>query len=114
MTLPLITPVSHKRVDVCARHPKPHDLTMSHDLTQVKDVADYLQQTPFVCKSVSPLSGGISNFVFRCELLTAFEGLQTVIFKHARSQTVLGFPFDVQRQVGLRPETPTYRLIVSA
>ena len=71
------------------------------DLSNSQHVTQYLSPTPWVAKSVTPLSGGSVNFAFRIELVEPYRGQESVILKHSKS-LLLGskeFSFSPERQV---------------
>lgn len=70
------------------------------------DILQDLFNTPYACHTITPLSGGTANFVFRGTL----DDDKTVIIKHSTNFTSINknFPFDISRCVrpcSLRPRT---------
>ena len=72
------------------------------DLSNPQHVAQYLSTTPWAAKSVTPLSGGYTNFTFRIELAEPYQGQETVTLKHGKSYVAKAekTSFSVERQVG--------------
>ena len=73
------------------------------ELTSVSAVEAFLACTPFASRSVTALPGGDINYLYRIQLLTPFEGGQTVVLKHAQPfwKTSLGTAWEVERLVRL-------------
>ena len=55
-----------------------------YDLTEPRDVLNYLSKTPFASTEVVPLSGGNSNYVYRLYLKNPYEGRDSLVMKHGR------------------------------
>ena len=75
---------------------------MAHlDLSKAADVETYLSTTPFAAKSITPLSGGYSNFAFRVHLKAPHDGRETLVMKHGKAWLPgdQDFKFDLIRQV---------------
>lgn len=73
-----------------------------YDLTKPQDVHDYLlSKTPFASTEVVPLSGGITNYVYRLWLKNPYEGRESLVLKHARPyvKNYLTLAFATERQV---------------
>ena len=70
-------------------------------LTSVPAVEAYIANTRFAGRSVTYLTGGNINYLYRIHLLVPFEGKQTVILKHAQSvvKNWEGTVWDLKRQV---------------
>ena len=64
-------------------------------------VGAFLAGTPFASRSITDLTGGYVNYVYRIHLLTPFEGTQTVILKHAQPflKSSVDSALEVGRQV---------------
>ena len=54
------------------------------NLVSVSAVEEFLADTLFASRSITELTGGYINYVYRIHLLTPFEGGQTVVLKHAQ------------------------------
>jgi len=54
------------------------------DLATEEGVRKYLANTPFESASITPLSGGSTNYVFRLYLLAPYRERKTLVFKHAK------------------------------
>ena len=71
------------------------------NLMSVFAVEAFLAGTPFASRSITELTGGTVNYLYRIQLLTPFEGSQTVVVKHAQpfcKNAVVG-SWEVERQV---------------
>ncbi|KAJ7493839.1 kinase-like domain-containing protein [Mycena latifolia] len=76
-------------------------MTTEHDLSTVAGVQAYLAPTQFASTSVTPLSGGNSNFTYRLHLSAPYQGHSTLVMKHARPYVALSaskIPFAIERQ----------------
>ncbi|KAL6879291.1 kinase-like domain-containing protein [Trichoderma novae-zelandiae] len=64
-------------------------------------ILDQLAQTPYACSTLTKLSGGTANFLYRGVLLQPLEDAQTVVIKHSTGFAAVnrGFPLDVSRCV---------------
>ena len=73
------------------------------DLSNPQHVSQYLSATPWAAKSVTPLSGGYTNFTFRIELAEPYQGQETVVLKHGKSYVSVtdGSSLSVERQVSV-------------
>ena len=84
--------------------PTPAPCSQPVKLTSVSAVEAFLTDTPFASRSITELTGGYINYVYRIHLLMPFEGSQTVVLKHAqqfwRSSVVNSW--EVERQVRAR------------
>jgi 5-methylthioribose kinase len=71
------------------------------ELMSASAVGAFLDSTPFASLSVTDLTGGLINYVYRIHLLAPFEGNQTVVLKHAQPfwKSVVSNPWGVERQV---------------
>ena len=70
-------------------------------LTSVSAVEAFLVDTPFASRSITELTGGCINYVYRIHLLMPFEGSKTVVLKHAQpfwKSSVIN-SWEVERQV---------------
>jgi hypothetical protein len=76
-------------------------MTTALDLSHPKHLEHYLSTTPWAAKSITSLSGGYTNFTFRIELVTPFQGQERVVLKHGKSHIPMAkeFSFSVERQV---------------
>ena len=76
-------------------------LTMTLDLSNPQHVAQYLSTTPWAAKSITPLSGGYTNFTFRIELVEPYQEQERVVLKHSKSYIPMAkeFSLSVERQV---------------
>ncbi|KAJ7697194.1 kinase-like domain-containing protein [Mycena rosella] len=74
-----------------------------HDLSSAAGVQAYLLTTPFASTTVTPLSGGNSNFAYRLYLSAPYKGHSTLVLKHARPYVALAasIPLAIERQVRL-------------
>ena len=74
---------------------------MTLDLSNPQHVAQYLSATPWAAKSITPLSGGSVNFIFRIELVEPYQGQERVILKHGKPHIPVAkdFLFPAERQV---------------
>ena len=81
--------------------PTPAPCSQPVKLVSVSAVEEFLADTLFASRSITELSGGYINYVYRIHLLKPFEGSQTVVLKHAqpfwRSSVVTSC--EVERQV---------------
>jgi len=70
------------------------------DLTTEPGVLKYLSGSPFAGKDISTLTGGSGNYTFRITLQERYEGVQTVVIKHARpyAKVVQSITLDLIRQ----------------
>ena len=79
-------------------------------LTSVSAVEAFLAGTPFASRSITDLTGGDINYVYRVNLLTPFDGSQTVVLKHAQPfwkvPTCQCDAWEVERQVRMRVIAP--------
>jgi hypothetical protein len=84
--------------------PSPHPVK----LTTVSAVAEFLAGTPFASQSITDLTGGTVNYLYRIHLLTPFDGRETVVFKHAQPfwKTSVETPWEVERQVSASHAKP--------
>lgn len=73
-------------------------------LTTVSAVEAFLAGTPFASQSITDLTGGTVNYLYRINLLTPFDGSQTVVLKHAQPfwKSAAGNSWEVERQVRIR------------
>ena len=73
------------------------------DLATEEGVRRYLAKTPFESADVTPLSGGVANYVFRLHLLAPYRGSKTLVFKHAKPyvKSMRTVAFNLERQVRL-------------
>lgn len=72
------------------------------DLTSDAGLLEYLSQTPYACSGITRLSGGISSFTYRGQLIhPVTESEKTVIIKHTEPYvaTNRAFVLDVIRSV---------------
>jgi hypothetical protein len=78
--IPLLGPSNQHR-------PMTMDGRFSNDLnlTTERDVRAYLEKTPYKSTDIIPLSGGLTNYVFRLKLVTPYLGRETLVLKHATS-----------------------------
>ncbi|KAF9222813.1 hypothetical protein BS17DRAFT_734970 [Gyrodon lividus] len=69
-------------------------------LLSVSAVEAFLAGTPFACRSITDLTGGTVNYVYRINLLAPFDGSQTVVLKHAQPfwKSAVSNPWEVERQ----------------
>jgi len=76
-------------------------MPQSVELTSVSAVEAFLVGTPFASRSITDLTGGYVNYVYRIHLLQLFEGNQTVVLKHAQPfwKSLVGTSWEVERQV---------------
>ena len=90
-------PPSHDRTALLSQK----ESAMTLDLANPQHVAQYLSATPWAAKSITSLSGGYTNFVFRIELAEPYRGQERVILKHSKSYIPMAkeFSFSVERQV---------------
>ena len=74
------------------------------DLSNPQHVLQYLSATPWGATSITPLSGGYTNFAFRIELAKPYQGQERVVLKHSKSYIPMAeeFSLSVERQVRLR------------
>jgi 5-methylthioribose kinase len=73
---------------------------MTYDLTTLEDTLSYLASTPFDSSTVTPLSGGTANFVWRLVLKTPHEDVHhTAILKHAEgfASAYRALPLSIER-----------------
>jgi 5-methylthioribose kinase len=70
-------------------------------LVSVSAVKAFLADTPFASRSITELTNGKVNYVYRIHLRTPFEGSKTVIFKHAQPfwKSSVVRSWEVERQV---------------
>ncbi|KAF9270753.1 hypothetical protein L218DRAFT_976431 [Marasmius fiardii PR-910] len=72
------------------------------DLAKIPDLREYLKDTPFAAEEINVLSGGNANFAFRIKLKTPYDGISTMVVKHAKpicfATEVQRFEFGVVRQ----------------
>ncbi|KAF8264443.1 hypothetical protein EI94DRAFT_1805817 [Lactarius quietus] len=70
-------------------------------LVSVSAVEAFLADTPFASRSVTELTGGYINYVYRVHLRTPFEGSKTVVLKHAQPfwKTSVVNSWEVERQM---------------
>ena len=70
-------------------------------LVSVSAVKAFLADTPFACRSISELTGGRINYVYRIRLRMPFEGSNTVVLKHAQPfwKSSVVKSWEVERQV---------------
>ncbi|RXW19490.1 hypothetical protein EST38_g6355 [Candolleomyces aberdarensis] len=80
--------------------PIPTPSSESLSLTSGPTVEAYLANTPFACQSVTCLTGGTINYLYRIQLLEPLEGSQTLILKHAQQVTKVweDTTWDLKRQ----------------
>ena len=73
-----------------------------YDLADEASVLSYLSSTPFACTSVTALSGGSANYVYRLHLAEEYNGRRALVLKHAKpyARTAKDFALHVTRQVG--------------
>jgi len=71
------------------------------DLATEEGVRKYLAKTPFESATITPLSGGSANYVFRLHLLASYRGNKTLVFKHAKPyvKDIHAVAFNLERQV---------------
>ncbi|KAJ2915170.1 hypothetical protein MD484_g5223, partial [Candolleomyces efflorescens] len=91
---------------VCSLHPRcgmptvdPSSTPLS--LTSVPATEAYLANTPFTGESVTFLTGGLINYLYRVQLLVPIQGHRTVILKHAQPVTrdLQDAAWDLKRQM---------------
>lgn len=70
-----------------------------HDLTTAEGTLAYLASTTFASSSAVKLSGGNTNFLYRCHLETPFQGRKTVTVKHSKPYLMNETFFAGSRQV---------------
>ena len=82
------------------------------DLSTVPGVLQYLTPTPFASNEVHPLSGGNTNFVYRMHLRIPYNGLSTMVLKHARPYVASAreMQLAVERQVLISFVPPLIRI----
>ncbi|KIL65075.1 hypothetical protein M378DRAFT_77370 [Amanita muscaria Koide BX008] len=70
-------------------------------LLSVSAVEAFLAGTPFASRSITVLPGGTVNYLYRIQLLTPFEGSQTVVLKHAQPfwKSSMSTAWEVERQM---------------
>jgi 5-methylthioribose kinase len=70
-------------------------------LLSVSAVEAFLAGTPFASRSITDLTGGTVNYVYRINLLTPFDGSQTVVLKHAQPfwKSAVCNSWEVERQI---------------
>lgn len=70
-------------------------------LVSVSAVEAFLADTPFASRSITELTGGHINYVYRIHLRTPFEGSKTVVLKHAQPfwKCSVVKSWEVERQV---------------
>ncbi|THV06613.1 hypothetical protein K435DRAFT_815972 [Dendrothele bispora CBS 962.96] len=83
------------------------------DLSNVSELKEYLEITPFACDDFEVLSGGTGNFVCRIKLRSPYEGSSTAVVKHAKpyvfsTRNTERYPFALERQ---RFEVESLRLV---
>lgn len=71
------------------------------DLSNPQHVTQYLSTTPWAAKSVTPLSGGYTNFTYRIELAEPYQEQERVVLKHGKPYIPMAkqFALSVERQV---------------
>lgn len=77
--------------------------TMSQrDLATVEGVSAFLHDKHFDGHTITPLTGGFGNFVYRIHLREQYLGRKTVVLKHAKPYLpgARDFAFPLERQVG--------------
>jgi len=70
------------------------------DLSNPQHIVQYLSATPWAAKSVTQLSGGFTNFIFRIELAEPYQGQERVVLKHGKPYiaTAEQVSFSIERQ----------------
>lgn len=58
--------------------------TPDMDLGTEEGVRTYLAETEWAGAEVIPLSGGLTNFVFRLRPVVPYRGKETIVLKHAK------------------------------
>lgn len=77
---------------------------MADDHQITTTITQNLSTTPFACSSLTRLSGGTANFVYRGELQLPLEdGTKTVIIKHAEEFLALMTDFKLTADRCVRP-----------
>ena len=81
--------------------PTPAPCSQPVKLTSLSAVEAFLVDTPFASRSITDLTGGYINYVYRIHLLKPFEGSQTVVIKHAQPywRSSVADSCEVERQV---------------
>lgn len=81
--------------------PTPAPSSQPVKLITVSAVEAFLAGTPFASQSITDLTGGNINYLYRINLLTPYDGSQTVVLKHAQPfwKSAVGNPWEVERQV---------------
>jgi len=81
--------------------PIPAPCSQPVKLMSVSAVEAFLTDTPFASRSVTELTGGTVNYVYRIQLLTPIEGSQTVVLKHAQPfwKSAVVNSWEVERQM---------------
>ena len=71
------------------------------DLPTPEGVTDYLHNTPFDSHTVTPLTGGYGNYVYRLHLRKDYHDRRTLVLKHAKAYIpgARDFVFPLERQV---------------
>src|ERR1700733_5594550 len=84
--------------------PIPSPCSQPVKLMSISAVEAFLADTPFASRSVTELTGGTVNYVYRIQLLTPIEGSQTVVLKHAQPfwKSAVVNSWEVVRQVRAR------------
>ena len=75
--------------------------TMRYDLSKPEEVILYLENTPFASDTVTRLTGGNANYLYRLKLRTQYHGRSTFVLKHAKPylSSAKDFAIAVERQV---------------
>jgi 5-methylthioribose kinase len=81
-------------------------------LVSVSAVKAFLADTPFACRSITELTGGHINYVYRVHLQTPVEGSKTVVLKHAQPfwKSSVVKSWEVGRQVRAKEDYPMISL----
>lgn len=71
------------------------------DLATTEGVTSFLQDTPFDSHTVTPLTGGFGNYVYRIHLRKDYHDRKTLVLKHAKPYIpgARDFAFPLERQV---------------
>ena len=81
--------------------PTPAQSSQPVELMTVSAIEAFLAGTPFASRSITDLTGGTINYLYRINLLTPFDGSQTVVLKHAQPfwKSAVCNSWGVERQV---------------
>ena len=64
--------------------PTPDSCSQPVKLTSLSALEAFLVDTPFASRSITDLTSGYINYVYRIHLQKPFEGSKTVVLKHAQ------------------------------